>query len=69
MKNEENKSFYRKPAMLITVKEVATRIGASVPSVNRYRKDPAFPRPIVFSPGMVRFVAVEIDEWIESRRG
>lgn len=61
--------FRPKPMVLITVKEVAQMIGGSVPTVNRYRKSATFPRPIVISAGMVRFVKAEIEVWIESRRG
>lgn len=56
--------------MLITVKDLAGRLGVSRATIERLRRAPdtAFPKAIRIGPNSVRYNLAEIEQWLESRR-
>ena len=56
--------------MLITVKDLAGRLGVSRATIERLRRAPdtAFPKAIPIGPNSIRFDESEIEQWLASRR-
>ncbi|MFM5003114.1 helix-turn-helix transcriptional regulator [Aeromonas hydrophila] len=56
--------------MLITIKDLTTRLGVSRATIERLRRSPkdAFPKAIPIGPNSIRFDETEIEQWLISRR-
>ncbi|EOW5463201.1 TPA: AlpA family phage regulatory protein [Escherichia coli] len=56
--------------MLLTIKQLSSRLGVSRATVERLRRSPeaSFPKAIHIGPSSIRFDETEIQQWIESRR-
>ncbi|EGT5183187.1 AlpA family phage regulatory protein [Cronobacter sakazakii] len=56
--------------MLLTIKQLSSRLGVSRATVERLRRSPeaSFPKSIRIGPSSIRFDESEIERWIESRR-
>lgn len=57
--------------MLIPITEVATRLGVSVRTIERWMRRPElnFPTGLKIGPKVVRFNEAEVDAWLASRGG
>ncbi|EFI7892934.1 MULTISPECIES: helix-turn-helix transcriptional regulator [Klebsiella/Raoultella group] len=56
--------------MLLTIKQLSSRLGVSRATVERLRRSPdaAFPKAIPIGPNSIRFDDTEIEQWLASRR-
>lgn len=56
--------------MLITIKDLTSRLGVSRATIERLRRSPkyAFPKAIPIGPNSIRFDETEIEQWLISRR-
>lgn len=53
---------------LIRPKDLATKLGISIPTLYRRMKEPDFPRKVQISTQSVGFRETEVQEWIESKQ-
>ena len=54
---------------LLTVAEVVNLTRLSKPTIYRRIKDGSFPRPVQVGPRAVRFVAQDIEAWLDGLQG
>ena len=62
------------PADLVSIKQIARRLGLSPRSVYHWRHDhhglyPGFPRPVAEDGQWLVFLWSEVEAWVERRRG
>jgi prophage regulatory protein len=63
-----NKHQPQKPATILRMDEVLTRVGISKSQIYNMISDGEFPRQVRLSARTVGFYEAEIDEWIASRQ-
>ncbi|HDV8886609.1 TPA: AlpA family phage regulatory protein [Raoultella planticola] len=56
--------------MLLTIKQLSSRLGVSRATVERLRRSPeaSFPKAIPIGPNSIRFDETEIEAWVQARR-
>lgn len=56
--------------MLLTIKQLTSRLGVSRATIERLRRSPeaSFPEAIRIGPNSIRFSETEIDAWVQARR-
>jgi predicted DNA-binding transcriptional regulator AlpA len=56
------------PLAMVTRGDLAKLLKVHVRTIDRITKRPGFPRPVVIEKRCVRWRAVEVSEWLETRR-
>lgn len=56
--------------MLLTIKQLSSRLGVSRATVERLRRSPeaSCPKAIPIGPNSIRFDETEIEAWVQARR-
>ncbi len=53
---------------ILRIKEVCRLLKIGRTTLDRWRQDPEFPRPVKLGPKAVGFLRCDIEEWLEARK-